>query len=377
MKKIALFGGSFNPIHTDHILISKFLYENLDFDQIWLIPTQNHPFNKKININNVDRLKMIKIVIKNYKYIKLKLHEINNQNNISYSFDTINFFKQKFNNYFFTWIIGTDQIEKINTWKNINLFNNICEIMSFERKNILIQDKKKYYKNIKEYNIQIMNIEDLKNISSTNIRNGINIKDQLTKITQYINNNGLYLDERLKYNLNSNKKRYIHSVNVENVANKLALKYKIKKKYLKSVSIAAKLHDITKYWNIKKHKEYIEKYCKKNINEPLPVLHAYSGFAYLKYDLKYNDIIANAVKNHTTGNEKMSLIEKIIFVADKISIERNYTEINNFRENAFINLNQTYINLLKNQYEVALKKYGKNEIGKQIYKTLNAEKIKI
>ena len=63
-----------------------------------------------------------------------------------------------------------------------------------------------------------------------------------------------------------------------------------------------------------------------------PVLHAFAGGLYVKRELKLSDEISDAVMYHTTGRAGMSLMEKIVFLADLISEERDFDGVEKLRD---------------------------------------------
>lgn len=144
------------------------------------------------------------------------------------------------------------------------------------------------------------------------------------------------------------EKRYVHSVNVSNMAIKLAKKYSVDEE---KAAIAGVLHDITKEMSDEFHLELfkendtkldeVEKRSKK-------LWHAISGSIYIKNELHIDDEdILNAVKYHTTARKGMSKLEKIIFIADFISEDRKYENSKIMRKLAFENIDETIIYGLK------------------------------
>lgn len=131
------------------------------------------------------------------------------------------------------------------------------------------------------------------------------------------------------------KKRYFHCICVAKKAVLLAERYKAD---IKKAKTAGLLHDIMKETAHKEQLEFlsecgieltdVEKHTEK-------LCHAISGAAYLKNVLKIDDEeILNAVRYHTTGRKNMSLLEKIIFVADFTSEDRDYEGVQKIREAA-------------------------------------------
>ena len=132
-------------------------------------------------------------------------------------------------------------------------------------------------------------------------------------------------NEVLKKNLT--EKRYNHSVNVSKKAIYLAKKYGAD---VKKAEIAGLLHDITKQTDETEQLQLISD-AKMKLSalefDNKKLWHAFSGAAYLKTKLNIDDEeILNAVKFHTTGRAEMSLLEKIVFVADMISDDRTSAE---------------------------------------------------
>ena len=136
------------------------------------------------------------------------------------------------------------------------------------------------------------------------------------------------------------EKRYNHCINVGNMAKKLAKIYNVneKKAYLAGI-----LHDIAKEMNYEQQLGILggiefhpPEYSKKNYK----VFHGWVGSVYVKKHLHiYDDDILNAIRYHTTGRKDMSVLEKIIYNSDCISIERRFEGVEYFRRIAQSDLN--------------------------------------
>ena len=128
------------------------------------------------------------------------------------------------------------------------------------------------------------------------------------------------------------ERRYIHSRNVAAAAVRLADKYG--EDVLKAET-AGILHDITKELKYENQLQIVESggiilddVCKKSPQ----LLHAVTGMVYCRDTLGITDTdILNAIKYHTTARANMSLLEKIIFIADFISDERDYPDVDVMR----------------------------------------------
>lgn len=129
--------------------------------------------------------------------------------------------------------------------------------------------------------------------------------------------------------------RFQHSVNVSKEAARLAEKYGCD---VNKAELAGLLHDVMKDVSKKEQLEFIEKYDIKlsKYEEYAPKLwHAITGAVYVKKVLEIKDKdIFNAIRYHTTGRAGMSLLEKIIYVADCTSEERDYPRVDEVRSAA-------------------------------------------
>lgn len=115
--KIGLFFGSFNPIHTGHLIIANFILENSDLERIWFVVSPHNPLKeKKSLLNQYDRLHLVNLAIEdNPKFkasdIEFKLPQP------SYTIDTLAYLAEKFSQHQFGLIMGSDNLSTINKWK--------------------------------------------------------------------------------------------------------------------------------------------------------------------------------------------------------------------------------------------------------------------
>ena len=69
--KIGLYFGTFNPIHSGHLIIANHMVEHSDLDEIWLVVTPHNPFkNKSSLLDNHHRFEMVYKATENYSKIK-------------------------------------------------------------------------------------------------------------------------------------------------------------------------------------------------------------------------------------------------------------------------------------------------------------------
>lgn len=136
-----------------------------------------------------------------------------------------------------------------------------------------------------------------------------------------------------KLNLMLPQERMNHSLNVAKCATKLC---KIYKEDPNKAYIAGLLHDCAKYFNKEQIEEYVNKYeiyLDELEMKNLALSHSVIGSVIAKYEFGIDDDdIINAIKYHTTGREDMSIMEKIIYIADLIEESRDFPIVGRLRE---------------------------------------------
>ena len=138
------------------------------------------------------------------------------------------------------------------------------------------------------------------------------------------------INENIKTRLSEH--RYMHSIGVMEKAGELAEYYGLDINKARVIGLA---HDIAKQMSKEETKEYVEEYgIELDEIEVLntSLIHAKIGADICKREYDFDEQMVNAVKYHTTGNPKMDLMAKIIFMADKIEENRHYIGIERRRE---------------------------------------------
>lgn len=198
--KIAILGGSFDPPHIGHALIAQQVKNILDMNQIWLLPNNQHAFGKKQS-PAPDRFRMTKFLEENN--IIVSDFEIKSKG-ISYTIDTLNALKKIYPEDEFYWILGSDQLESFQKYKNWQEITANYRLIVFPRESVVhkLKDKVKKSLNLKSIpeNITVMQNKDLilMNISSSMVRErikyGVSIKYLVPEnVEEYIKENKLYI----------------------------------------------------------------------------------------------------------------------------------------------------------------------------------------
>lgn len=142
------------------------------------------------------------------------------------------------------------------------------------------------------------------------------------------------------------EERYNHSIGVMNAAKKLANIYGVDENRAMKAGL---MHDMAKEFSKDKSLEYIKaNKIETDLYEDKIIftLHGKIAADICKKEYNFDDEMCNAIRFHTTSTPNMTLLEKIIYVADKIDVTRNYKDVDYYRHLAEKDINQTIIELL-------------------------------
>ena len=160
--KIGLYFGSFNPVHNGHLLISNYVINYSDLQQIWMVVSPQNPLKPaKSLLNEYHRLALIQLAIEGETKIKASTIEFKLPKP-SYTIDTLTYLKEKHPDHQFSIIMGSDSFLNLPKWKNYELIINNFPIYIYQRLDYKINNKIKA-------NIHLLKTPLLE-ISSTKIR---------------------------------------------------------------------------------------------------------------------------------------------------------------------------------------------------------------
>ena len=152
--------------------------------------------------------------------------------------------------------------------------------------------------------------------------------------------------EKLKKSLS--EKRFIHSLGVRDEAVKMAKKFGADEE---KAYIAGLCHDCAKGLKINEQIELCKKYgidLDENLMSCTPVIHAPLGAEAAKREYGISDTeILDAIRKHTTGSKYMTLLDKIIYVADMTEPNRDFDGVEILRRYAEENIDKAYLECLK------------------------------
>lgn len=197
--RIGLYGGTFDPIHTGHLIVIENAINYMNLDKVIILPSSNPPHkkHKKKTATNI-RVEMVAEAIKDNDKIILSTYESTDQA-VRYTHETIRYFKKYFPEDEIFYILGEDSFLTIDTWRN---YEDILDenIIVFTRSNIDSDSELvKKVEIIKKDNPNIFLINNLNiNISSTLIRGLVKDKKSIKylvsdEVKYIIKKRGLYV----------------------------------------------------------------------------------------------------------------------------------------------------------------------------------------
>lgn len=200
-NKIGFFGGTFNPIHIGHLIIAQNMIENLSLDKLFFIPASVSPFKTQEDdiLPSIHRVNLIKLSISDNEKFDVDDFELS-KGGISYTYETVEYLADKYQNDELYWLIGGDQILNFDKWKNYEKILETISIVIAKRPNTFHQNE--IFEIEHNFNIGkplIWLDSPLLEISSSEIRNLIKLKYSIkylvTKNSEdYIIKNNLFMD---------------------------------------------------------------------------------------------------------------------------------------------------------------------------------------
>ena len=331
MKRIAIFGGTFNPVHVEHVKTVVAAIDELKLDKIFIVPTFLPPHKNVSPASGADRINMLKIAFRDEKKAEISDFELKNAGK-SYSYITAEHFRSLYPDAEIFMLVGGDMLKDFKTWKNPERILNAVNLAAVFREDYDFNEKaeREYFKSAFNKDFTLLDFVG-KEISSTEIRTylAFNIKPQGIdeKVIDYINKNAVYPPDAYQKYIFKHlpEKRVIHIANVVVCALKKAKELNLD---YEKVRIAATLHDCAKYDDYRDYKDFE---LPKDV--PPPVVHAFLGAFVAEKVLGIKDAeILDAIKYHTSGKAEMSTLSKLIFVADMIEKGRSYDGVDILRE---------------------------------------------
>ena len=131
--KIGLFFGSFNPVHTGHMILANYMAQFTDLKQVWLVVSPHNPLKKKSTLlADHHRLQLVRLAIADNSKLKASNIEFK-MPQPSYTINTLTYLKEKYPKNQFALIMGSDNLANLHKWKNYEQILAQYEIYAYPR----------------------------------------------------------------------------------------------------------------------------------------------------------------------------------------------------------------------------------------------------
>ena len=341
-EKIAVFGGSFNPVHNGHIALANHAMKALDLDRV-LFVVDRIPPHKTLAEGATDeqRVEMLRLAIEDEPRFQVETLELEREGT-SYTVDTLSFLHEREPNADFYFLMGSDMLLSFDTWRKPEEISKLAVLVCTVREGQSGGEEQKAIELHERFGTRVILLEQVSPLSSTEVRNRIRDAKPITGFVpsdqeHYIYLNGCYepselmpMYERLRSEIS--ERRMDHTAYVVQEAVALSQRFGVDPR---KARLAALLHDCAKGFSEDRLLPYAD-----TTPPILPILHAAAGEDYARtaYGVCDEDVL-RAIRLHTTGDAGMTDLDKAVYLADMIEPSRKYEGIEEIRNAGDLNAN--------------------------------------
>ncbi|MGH7950722.1 MAG: nicotinate-nucleotide adenylyltransferase [Limisphaerales bacterium] len=131
--KLGVYGGSFDPVHLGHLLVAQAAIEELGLDKLFFVPAAQSPFKPENKMTPAPfRLKLLRLALASKTNCDVDDQEIR-RGGISYAIETLRDYAKRFPQANLFYLIGADNISKLNEWREANQLAEIAEFAAIPR----------------------------------------------------------------------------------------------------------------------------------------------------------------------------------------------------------------------------------------------------
>lgn len=346
--KVGLFGGSFDPVHSEHIACLKAAIGALGLNVVYLIPSALAPHKRGgSHAGGDDRLKMCEIAVREIEEARVSDYELR-RDGVSYSYLTCRYFRELYPDDELYFLMGADMLEDFFTWKNpADILQNVRLAVCGREETLPAALTEKFQRHFHQTVAAVPYTGAA--VSSTGLRVRLAFEkpcDALGgEVAAYIRERGLYRYPVIGRALALEKpSRREHSFRVALLACERARTLGISEE---KALLAAALHDCAK--SVPLSDPMLAGYRPPE-GIPDPVLHQDTG-AYLAehcFGIGDGEII-DAIRYHASGREDMTKLGKLIYLADLLEESRTFEGVEELRKLFWEDLDACLVASLENQ----------------------------
>ena len=346
MKKMGLFGGTFDPIHKGHVSMALRLAQSLHLDGVVLMPSFIPPHKIKENMASAEhRLAMCRLAAQEHPILSVSDLELK-RGGASFTVDTLETLCEMHPDTQWYLLVGADMFATLRTWHRFADIAKMAVLCTIAREGTETSHLQAYADELQAEGIRCyVDTLPVEPYSSTQVRSrfamGETIADLVdSSVERYIRENGLYQQQETMCCRTADEQyisiirnrlgdyRFRHSMCVAEEARRLAVLHGADPNKAYTAGI---VHDIMKDTAKEAQLQILQDYDVEldAVELQTPMLwHARCGEVFLRHVLGLTDEeILSSVRYHTTGRAGMSLLEKVVFTADFTSADREYPDV--------------------------------------------------
>ena len=360
MERIGIYGGTYSPPHIGHLRAAEYAIQACKLDRLLLIPTGVSPHKEmSVGASSADRLQMLQLSAAGIEKAEVSDIELKREGR-SYTVDTLREMKGLYPDSELVLLMGTDMFTSFLTWREPETIASLAILAVFcrgekgERERI---DSQKAA--LEAMGAKVELVENPVNaISSTDLRRmlvfGCADPFLMPGVGDYIREKGLYSIGKDRKNLPMEEleKEVISLMNPNRVAHVLGCRdcaVELARIYGENETDAARaglLHDITKAIDGPLQLTLCAEYgiVLDTFSQAYPkTLHALTGSLVAERIFGENKDVVRAICHHTTGRADMTMLEKIIYIADYVEVNRNFPGVEQMRAMAYTDIDKAVL----------------------------------
>ena len=355
MGRIGIFGGSFNPPHIGHILAAEEMIQRLWLDRVYLVPAFAPP-HKKLAPDSPDeqgRRRLLQLARQGHE--KLEICDLELQRGgKSYTAETVQQLHALHPKDRLYLLVGTDMFLSLHTWYQPERIMQWCTVVLMRRQPSTPQQAEQLQAQKerlqREFGAEVIVVDNTYvDLSSTQVRRmlvfGCGREYLPPEVFEEIQRRHYYGAgvSLAGLSIEALRKKVVQLLNPSRVAPVLgccSCAVELARRWGADETDAARaglLHDITKALTPAEQLILCEKYdiITTNFEKENPkLLHAKTGAAIARQVFGENDAVCEAICWHTTGKENMTLLQKILYLADYMEPNRDFDGVQTLRKQA-------------------------------------------
>lgn len=363
-RKIALFGGTFDPIHNGHLFLAKKMEHLLGLDAVIFMPTFIPPLKTKPDsAPAVDRLAMCRLAAEGNPHFIVSDRELNRRG-VCHTVDTLNELAASYPDAQLYLLTDADCFLTLAARHRFADIAKQAVLCTAPCGGIPLSQLNAYAEKLKQQGATCVVADiDMPDVSSAQIREKLAAGEDVSSlipasVAEYAKKTEIYAESREFRNVEEQydaiirgrltPKRYYHSLAVARQAEYLAKKYGADPD---KARVAGLLHDVMKDTDSHSQLQIFKDFdiLLDEVESASPKLwHARAGAVFIEHILGLTDAdILNAVRYHTTGRAGMSPLETVLYMADFTSADRDYPDADKLRSIADRDLSEAMDYALK------------------------------